>query len=135
MNLYEETVEALDKRGYGKKDVAWVGSETVLLDTASFWERARVTDYDRGFGAQEIAEDLVIVMLDGSYYTRGEYDGSEWWEWHPCTLRKPDGLAYECTALSTTDVGLVGWESLLLIMGKAAVREESDFWANGEAYD
>lgn len=34
-------------------------------------------DYDSGFGAQELSG--MIAMNDGSWYERGEYDGSEWW--------------------------------------------------------
>ena len=38
-------------------------------------------EYSGGFGAQEIAADLIIYFKDKSYITRGEYDGSEWWEY------------------------------------------------------
>lgn len=34
--------------------------------------------YDNGFGGQEY--DGTIWFNDGSWATRGEYDGSEWWE-------------------------------------------------------
>ena len=34
--------------------------------------------YDDGYGSQEL--DGVIWYTDGSWSTRGEYDGSEWWE-------------------------------------------------------
>ncbi len=35
-------------------------------------------EYDDGYGSQEL--DGVIWYTDGSWSTRGEYDGSEWWE-------------------------------------------------------
>ena len=35
--------------------------------------------YDSGYGSQEL--DGIILFKD-SYSTRGEYDGSEWWENH-----------------------------------------------------
>ena len=37
--------------------------------------------YDNSYGAPEIAVDLVIVG-DNWWLTRGEYDGSEWWDFH-----------------------------------------------------
>jgi hypothetical protein len=39
-------------------------------------------DYDDGFGGQELFG--TIWFTDGTYATRGEYDGSEWWEHHEC---------------------------------------------------
>lgn len=38
-------------------------------------------NYDSGYGGQELYGD--IWLKDGqSWMTRGEYDGSEWWETH-----------------------------------------------------
>jgi len=37
-------------------------------------------NYDNGFGRQELYG--TIWMNDGTWLIRGEYDGSEWWEWH-----------------------------------------------------
>ncbi len=39
-------------------------------------------DYDNGYGGQELFG--TIWFVDGTYATRGEYDGSEWWEHHTC---------------------------------------------------
>ena len=39
-------------------------------------------DYDDGYGGQELFG--TIWFVDGTYATRGEYDGSEWWEHHKC---------------------------------------------------
>jgi hypothetical protein len=36
--------------------------------------------YDSGYGGQELFG--VVWMTDGTWFTRGEYDGSEWWEHH-----------------------------------------------------
>ena len=38
-------------------------------------------EYDDGYGAQEVASDLIIVFSDGSKMLRREYDGLEWWEY------------------------------------------------------
>jgi hypothetical protein len=35
-------------------------------------------DYDSGFGGQELFGTL--WLNDGTWLSRGEYDGSEWWE-------------------------------------------------------
>jgi hypothetical protein len=39
-------------------------------------------EYDNGFGGQELHG--TIWYKDGTWSTRGEYDGSEWWEYHKC---------------------------------------------------
>lgn len=39
-------------------------------------------EYDAGFGGQELYG--TVVFADGTWLTRGEYDGSEWWEYHCC---------------------------------------------------
>lgn len=35
-------------------------------------------EYDSGYGLQELYG--IIWLEDGSWFSRGEYDGSEWWE-------------------------------------------------------
>jgi hypothetical protein len=39
-------------------------------------------EYDSGYGGQELFG--TIWYTDGTWSTRGEYDGSEWWEYHTC---------------------------------------------------
>lgn len=39
-------------------------------------------DYDCGFGSQELFG--TVWFTDGTWATRGEYDGSEWWQVHEC---------------------------------------------------
>jgi len=38
--------------------------------------------YDNGFGGQVL--DGIIWFKDGTWADRGEYDGSEWWQYHKC---------------------------------------------------
>jgi hypothetical protein len=38
--------------------------------------------YDSGYGGQELFG--TIWLSDGSWFDRGEYDGSEWWQHHKC---------------------------------------------------
>ena len=37
-------------------------------------------EYNSGFGGQELFG--IIKFKDGTWATRGEYDGSEWWEYN-----------------------------------------------------
>ena len=37
-------------------------------------------NYDAGYGIQEL--DGTIWLEDGTWFTRDEYDGSEWWLFH-----------------------------------------------------
>jgi hypothetical protein len=39
-------------------------------------------EYDSGYGGQELFG--TIWYIDGTWSERGEYDGSEWWEYHIC---------------------------------------------------
>ena len=39
-------------------------------------------EYDNGFGGQRFFG--TIWYADGTWSTRGEYDGSEWWEYNKC---------------------------------------------------
>ena len=43
-------------------------------------------EYDAGFGSQKLYG--TIWFADGSWATRGEYDGSEWWK-HQTPLALP----------------------------------------------
>jgi len=42
-------------------------------------------EYDSGYGSQEVYG--TIVFKDGSWLERGEYDGSEWWDYKSCPSR------------------------------------------------
>ena len=39
-------------------------------------------DYDSGYGGQNLFG--TIWYVDGTWSDRGEYDGSEWWDYHYC---------------------------------------------------
>jgi hypothetical protein len=40
-------------------------------------------EYDNGYGMQELS-GTVWLTEEGCWYERGEYDGSEWWEYKEC---------------------------------------------------
>ena len=78
MNLKNETLQILNENGKRLEDVRWVGCNDFSIPVPLFWELAN-QEYDSGFGAQEVAFDLVVVGND-FWIERHEYDGSEWWE-------------------------------------------------------
>lgn len=78
MNLLQETISKLAHYGKTTKDVLWVGDNDVHFTWDEFAKVANI-EYDNGYGGHEIFEDLVIVG-DNWWLSRGEYDGSEWWE-------------------------------------------------------
>lgn len=51
------------------------GDMIAFLDKLDF-------EYSNGYGGQELFG--TIWMKDGTWMTRGEYDGSEWWEYNKC---------------------------------------------------
>ena len=78
MNLKNETLQILNENGKRLEDVRWVGCNDFSIPVPLFWELAN-QEYDSGFGAQEVAFDLVVVGND-FWLERHEHDGSEWWE-------------------------------------------------------
>lgn len=44
-----------------------------------FWNTLDFS-YDNGYGGQELFG--TVWLENGAWLTRGEYDGSEWWEYH-----------------------------------------------------
>lgn len=80
MNLWEETKDVLEKNNKTFNDVIAVCCSDFRLDFKNFIEIAIKTNYDNGFGGQEIATDLILIGED-FWLERAEYDGSEWWEY------------------------------------------------------
>ena len=57
------------------------------LPTGYSWEELRdfltelgTMEYDNGFGFQQLGG--VVALTKGEWLSRGEYDGSEWWDWN-----------------------------------------------------
>jgi len=74
-NFKDETIKAV-----GDLEVWWVGSADGVY--VSTWEQflpLADVEYSSGYGGQEAPGDLVVVFVDGSWLSRGVYDGSEWW--------------------------------------------------------
>lgn len=110
MNLFKETDEALDEQGYDWSDVRWVGSPDMKFPTVNeFIKVAKATEYDNGFGAQAIPFDLVVMLKDGSWFEREEYDGSEWWVY----MRKPIEPSEVIGKIDRLTDNPCMWESLI----------------------
>lgn len=89
INLYTETTEALEEQKLTWDDVLWIGmryeyfneeSDRVEIPKEVFIEQSKNTNYNNGYGRAEINLSLIIVG-DNWWLERGEYDGSEWWDY------------------------------------------------------
>ena len=120
MNLREETISAIKRAGQTPDSIVFVGSADgeYACSWPEFLELAN-RDYDAGFGAQEVAFDLVIAFSDGMVMRRHEYDGSEGWDW--ATPVKAATTPKRIRSLFVTDAQ-VGWESLDAINTELEVR-------------
>lgn len=100
-NLWDETMRKLANHDLDfDKDVIQVQTADGYIAKELFKMMAMAINYDSGYGSAEIREDLVI-MGDGWWLERNEYDGSEWWVY--CT---PPTLLYDdagATRLTTYD--------------------------------
>ena len=80
MNLYDETVEVLSSHDKTIADIEYIGSTRTKINTNKALKFMKKTNYDSGFGSQEIACNLMIKG-NGFVMIRGEYYGSEWWDY------------------------------------------------------
>jgi hypothetical protein len=114
-NLLTETLEAIRASGHTSEDIVFIGSEDTGHQCT--WDEFRLlanVEYDAGFGASEVATDLIVVFSDGSKMWRGEYDGSEWWE-HSTPFKRPE-KSLPITRLIVPEE-MVGWCDLEEING------------------
>ncbi len=109
MNLLEGTILVLQEYGKTPGDVSWVGSadgEFVI----SWYGFSKISDveYDNGYGAQEIASDLVVVGRSW-WLSREEYDGSEGWQYNTLPIITLNYSAFHRVVVTSTEVG---WRTL-----------------------
>ena len=88
-NLFTELVECLEDNGYKLSDIEYVYGSHYQIRLDNFIEVAKKTRYNSGYGGQEVASDLCIRGKD-FLITRGEYDGSEWFEF--ISLKVPEEI-------------------------------------------
>ena len=77
-NLLKDTETELERLGYTFEDILSIQGKMHRISVERFKTLADKI-YDEGYGGQEVAEDLLIIMKDGSWFYRSEYDGSESW--------------------------------------------------------
>ena len=80
-NLLKQTLEAIRESGHIINDIDFIGSEDGYECDWDTFKKLADQEYDSGFGSANVATDLIIVFRDGQKMWRGEYDGSEWWEY------------------------------------------------------
>lgn len=109
--LFDETVTILEIHGKTIADIEYIGSSETKINTNKALELMKKTNYHSGYGGQEIAENLMIKG-DGFIMTRGEYDGSEWWDY----MQTDPSLPQVDTDVKSFEAN-IGWESLEEING------------------
>ena len=80
VNLLDETIGALEENGRTFDEVLWIGCRDFRIPIGRFLELADDI-YDSSYGLIEVAGDLMVVG-DGWWLSRWEYDGSEGWEYN-----------------------------------------------------
>jgi hypothetical protein len=108
MNLLQETIEDIQQSGHTPAGIIFIGSE--VSGHSCTWDEFTVLankEYDSGFGAQEVANDLIIVFSDGAKMWRHGYDGSEWWSYS-----SPFVMPSEMKPIKRLFTRKVGWDSL-----------------------
>ena len=113
MNLLIETKHVLVDYNLTPDQVTWVGSKDFGWFTWEDFAAVADIEYSDGFGAQEVAQDLVVVGKDW-WLERHEYDGSEWWE-YKSTPVKPISYCKPNRVIVTEDQ--IGWKGLKEVNG------------------
>lgn len=118
-NLLKETLELLEINNKKETDVKWVGTATHKSTWEDFKKNADV-DYDSDYGSPKVAQDLLVVG-ENWWLERGEYDGSEWWDYKEMPKEPTETIELKAlTVNQADDLGYdvsIGWENLLAING------------------
>lgn len=117
MNLLQETEYYFQELGFDWNDVAFIGGRNFWISIENFQKVAATADYNKGYGAQEVAADLVIVFKDNSWLDRAEYDGAECWVYRepprrPKAKHTIDSLCVDQANENHKITHHVGWMSL-----------------------
>lgn len=79
-NAYDELMGMLAVHCYTVDNIAWVADAHYRLPLPEFLDKLKETNYYSGYGSAEFDQSIVIMLNDGTWFERGEYDGSEWWQ-------------------------------------------------------
>lgn len=124
VNFKEETLQAIKESGHTEEDVMFVGSRDgkYRMNIGKFLKKSDFI-YDDGYGSPQIAQDLIVYFKDKSYMTRGEYDGSEWWEYNKL-LDYSETDDYETFEKLGVHCEQIGWEDVKSINEYVSEEEE-----------
>lgn len=111
MNLLQETTEKLMTHDKTWDDVLWIGGSEFTISIEDF-KRLANREYDNGYGSPKVAQDLKIVGKDW-WLERGEYDGSEWWDYMTYPTKPLEQKSVKRVIISE-----IGWASLAEMQGK-----------------
>lgn len=110
-NLLKETKRILKDYGKTIKDIVAVQGEDFGIRVDDFIRLAD-TLYDDGFGSPKVAQDLVVIG-NGFWLERHEYDGSEWWEYKECPAILENIMEVNALTVNQCEFDCsCGWETL-----------------------
>lgn len=105
INLLRETIETLVEHNKTWNDVLWIGGSDFTISIEEFKNLAN-RDYDNGYGAPAVAQDLIVVGEDW-WLERYEYDGAKEWVYKSYP-KKP----LEQKSVRRVITSKFGWQSL-----------------------
>ena len=108
-NFLKETKETMDVLNLNPKDIEFIGSRDGEYEMS--WEEFQEVadfEYNESYGAQLVCYDLILLFKGGKMLKRGEYDGSEWWDFIDISIPSQPNPK-KITRLKTVNVG---WDSV-----------------------
>lgn len=85
INFLKETLNKMKENGVSPDDVIYVFNSFGYCSWEEF-EKLANFDYNNGYGL--IAIDLNLIVRGSDWWLeRGEYDGSEWWEFRRAPIK------------------------------------------------
>jgi hypothetical protein len=81
MNLLKETIDKIQAYHKEISDIVYIGDGEGSSCTWDEFTLMANREYDDGYGGAEVLTSLKIVFDDNTWLERGEYDGSEWWNY------------------------------------------------------
>jgi hypothetical protein len=95
-NLLKETIETIQDYEFNwPVDVDYIKTWNDIEIPISLFEKVADREYDNGYGCAEVDQNLMIVMKNGDYFVRDEYDGAESWEYVCVHPTRPTRIAKE----------------------------------------
>jgi hypothetical protein len=85
INFLKETLDKMKENNVSPEDVVYVFNSFGYCSWEEF-EKLANFDYNNGYGL--IAIDLNLIVRGSDWWLeRGEYDGSEWWEFRRAPVK------------------------------------------------